>query len=70
MEQINSILTKIELVEYKKINAMKNVVNTYLKNQKKLIDQTLRCNPFRIANVDSVREVNEFKVHTEEDLLN
>ena len=38
MEQINSILTKIELVEYKKINAMKNVVNTYLKNQKKLIE--------------------------------
>lgn len=34
---------------------MKDVVSVYLKNQKHLIDETLRCNPFRIATVDSVR---------------
>lgn len=34
---------------------MKDVVSAYLKNQKHLIDETLRFNPFRIARVDSVR---------------
>jgi uncharacterized protein (UPF0335 family) len=53
-DNLKSILTKVEVIETKKINLMKDAVRSYLEIQKESLDETLRNNPFRRASLDSL----------------
>ena len=53
-------------MEVRKINLLKDAVGSYLEIQKDSLDETLRNNPFRRANIDSISEHNEFSPHSEE----